>query len=83
MEKLSFKDKLALLNQNLGNKPIIKQIITMPDDETLHQRKTTVVLKNKVKEKDIDAIALSVEQSYHIGWSSGYHDCEMDIDESI
>ena len=49
MEKLSFKDKLALLNQNLGNKPIIKQIITMPDDETLHQRKTTVVLKNKGK----------------------------------
>lgn len=43
--------------------------------------------KYKVKEKDIDAIALSVEQSYHIGWSSGwsggYHDCEMDIDESI
>ena len=35
--------------------------------------------KYKVKEKDIDAIALSVEQSYHIGWSSGYHDCEMDI----
>ena len=43
--------------------------------------------KYKVKEKDIDASALSVEQSYHIGWSSGwssgYHDCEMDIDESI
>ena len=43
--------------------------------------------KYKVKEKDIDAIALSVEQSYHIGWSSGwssgYHDCEIDIDESI
>ena len=39
--------------------------------------------KYKVNEKDIDAIALSVEQSYHIGWSSGYHDCEMDIDESI
>ena len=39
--------------------------------------------KYKVKEKDIDTIALSVEQSYHIGWSSGYHDCEMDIDESI
>ena len=40
--------------------------------------------KYKVKEKDIDAIALSVEESYHIGWSSGwssgYHDCEMDID---
>lgn len=53
MEKLSFKDKLALLNQNLGNKPIIKQIVTMPDDETLHQRTPTVVSKNKVKEKDI------------------------------
>ena len=39
--------------------------------------------KYKVKEKDIDAIALSVEESYHIGWSSGYHDCEMDIGESI
>lgn len=43
--------------------------------------------KYKVKEKDIDAIANSVEESYligyHIGCSSGYHDCEMDIDESI
>lgn len=43
--------------------------------------------KYKVKEKDIDAIAHSVEQSYHIGWSigwsSGYHECEMDIDECI
>lgn len=43
--------------------------------------------KYKVKEKDIDAIALSVEQSYHIGWSSGwssgYNDCEMDIGKSI
>ncbi len=39
--------------------------------------------KYKVKEKDIDTIALSVEESYHIGWSSGYHDCEMDIDESV
>lgn len=38
--------------------------------------------KYKVKEKDIDAIANSVEESYNIGWSSGYHDCEMDIDES-
>lgn len=38
--------------------------------------------KYKVKEKDIDAIALSVEESYHIGWSSGYDDCKMDIDES-
>lgn len=39
--------------------------------------------KYKIKERDIDAIALSVEESYHIGWSSGYNDCEMDIDESI
>lgn len=39
--------------------------------------------KYKVKEKDIDTIANSVEESYHIGWSNGYHDCEMDIDESI
>lgn len=43
--------------------------------------------KYKVKEKDIDVIALSVEQSYHIGWSSGwssgYNDCEMDIGKSI
>ena len=43
--------------------------------------------KYKVNEKDIDTIAHSVEESYHIGWSigwsSGYHDCEMDIDESI
>jgi hypothetical protein len=39
--------------------------------------------KYKVKEKDIDTIANSVEESYHIGWSSGYHDCKMDIDESI
>ena len=43
--------------------------------------------KYKVKEKDIDAIDLSVEQSYNIGWSrgwsSGYNDCEMDIGKSI
>ena len=39
--------------------------------------------KYKVKEKDIDTIALSVEESYHIGWSSGYDDCKMDIDEPI
>ena len=39
--------------------------------------------KYKVNEKDIYTIANSVEESYHIGWSSGYHDCEMDIDESI
>lgn len=39
--------------------------------------------KYKVKEKDIDTIANSVEESYHIGWSNGYYDCEIDIDESI
>ena len=39
--------------------------------------------KYKVNEKDIYTIANSVEESYNIGWSSGYHDCEMDIDESI
>lgn len=39
--------------------------------------------KYKVNEKDIDTIANSAEESYHIGWSSGYHDCKMDIDESI
>lgn len=43
--------------------------------------------KYKVKEKDIDTIALSVEESYHIGyhigWTNGYHDCEMNIDKSI
>lgn len=53
MEKLSFKDKLALLNQNLGNKPVIKQIATMPEEEPLHKRTTTITSKNKVKEKDI------------------------------
>ena len=39
--------------------------------------------KYKVNENDIYTIANSVEESYHIGWSSGYHDCEIDIDESI
>ena len=39
--------------------------------------------KYKVNEKDIYTIANSVEESYNIGWSSGYHDCEMDTDESI
>ena len=36
--------------------------------------------KYKVNEKDIYTIANSVEESYNIGWSSGYHDCEMDTD---
>ena len=39
--------------------------------------------KYKVNEKDIYTIANSVEESYHIGWPSGYNDCEMNIDESI
>ena len=39
--------------------------------------------KYKVNENDIYTIANSVEESYNIGWSNGYHDCEMDIDESI
>lgn len=39
--------------------------------------------KYKVKEKDIDTIANSVEESYHIGWSSGYNDCEMEFEESM
>ena len=39
--------------------------------------------KYKVNENDIYAIANSVEESYNIGWSSGYNDCEMNIDESI
>ena len=39
--------------------------------------------KYKVNEKDIYTIANSVEESYHIGWSSGYNDCEMNIDEYI
>lgn len=39
--------------------------------------------KYKVNEKDIDTIANSFEESYHIGWSNGYYDCEIDINESI
>ena len=39
--------------------------------------------KYKVNEKDIDTIANSVEESYHIGWPSGYHDCEMEFEESM
>ena len=39
--------------------------------------------KYKVNEKDIYTIANSVEESYNIGWSRGYNDCEMNIDESI
>ena len=39
--------------------------------------------KYKVNEKDIYTIANSVEESYNIGWSNGYNDCEMNIDEYI
>ena len=52
-------------------------------NEVFYKSILPLLKKYKVKEKDIDAIALSVEESYHIGWSSGYHDCEMNIDESI
>ena len=52
-------------------------------NEVFYKSILPLLKKYKVKEKDIDTIALSVEESYHIGWSSGYHDCEMDIDESI
>lgn len=52
-------------------------------NEVFYKSILPLLKKYKVKEKDIDTIALSVEKSYHIGWSSGYHDCEMDIDESI
>ena len=62
-----------------------KKVYIYPDkiNEVFYKNILPLLKKYKVKEKDIDAIALSVEESYHIGWSSGYHDCEMDIDESI
>lgn len=62
-----------------------KKVYIYPNkvNEVFYKSILPLLKKYKVKEKDIDAIALSVEESYHIGWSSGYHDCEMDIDESI
>ena len=39
--------------------------------------------KYKIKKKDIDIIAYSIEKSYHIGWSNGYHDCEIDTEECM
>lgn len=62
-----------------------KKVYVYPNkvNEVFYKSILLLLKKYKVKEKDIDAIALSVEESYHIGWSSGYHDCEMDIDESI
>lgn len=62
-----------------------KKVYVYPNkvNEVFYKSILSLLKKYKVKEKDIDAIALSVEESYHIGWSSGYHDCKMDIDESI
>lgn len=66
-----------------------KKVYVYPNkvNELFHKSILPLLKKYKVKEKDIDSIALSVEESYHIGWSSGYksgyNDCEMDIDESI
>lgn len=62
-----------------------KKVYIYPDkvNEVFCKNILPLLKKYKVKEKDIDTIANSVEESYHIGWSSGYHACEMDIDESI
>ena len=62
-----------------------KKVYVYPDKVNNEFIKNILRLLNKykVKEKDIDAIALSVEESYNIGWSIGYYDCEIDIDESI
>lgn len=62
-----------------------KKVYVYPNkvNEVFYKSILPLLKKYKVNEKDIDAIALSVEESYHIGWSSGYHDCETDIDESI
>ena len=62
-----------------------KKVYIYPNkvNEVFYKSILPLLKKYKLKEKDIDTIALSVEASYHIGWSSGYHDCEMDIDESI
>lgn len=62
-----------------------KKVYVYPNkvNELFYKSILPLLKKYKIKERDIDAIALSVEESYHIGWSSGYNDCEMDIDESI
>lgn len=62
-----------------------KKVYVYPNkvNEVFYKSILPLLKKYKVNEKDIDAIALSVEESYHIGWSSGYDDCKMDIDESI
>ena len=63
-------EKKVYVYKNVVNDEFIKNILPLLN-------------KYKVNENDIYTIANSVEESYHIGWSSGYHDCEMDIDESI
>lgn len=62
-----------------------KKVYVYPNkvNELFYKSILPLLKKYKIKERDIDAIALSVEESYHIGWSNGYYDCEMDIDESI
>ena len=62
-----------------------KKVYVYPNkvNEIFYKSILPLLKKYKIKERDIDAIALSVEESYHIGWSSGYNDCEMNIDESI
>ena len=62
-----------------------KKVYVYPDkvNEVFYKSILPLLKKYKIKEKDIDTIANSIEESYHIGWSSGYHGCEMDIDESI
>lgn len=62
-----------------------KKVYVYPNkvNELFYKSILPLLKKYKIKERDIDAIALSVEESYHIGWSSGYNDCEIDIDESI
>lgn len=62
-----------------------KKVYVYPNkvNELFYKSILPLLKKYKIKERDIDAVALSVEESYHIGWSSGYNDCEMDIDESI
>lgn len=62
-----------------------KKVYVYPNkvNELFYKSILPLLKKYKIKERDIDAIALSVEESYHIGWTSGYNDCEMDIDESI
>ena len=58
-----------------------KKVYLYPNkvNELFHKSILPLLKKYKIKERDIDSIALSVVESYNIGWSSGYNDCEMDI----